>query len=100
MKPRPISELLQILLDNFDSIFSEGLCYTIHLAYVRSFITFEEKCELEHYIHYNRPKYNFFSAVFNDVLPPERTYYWKKNEKKPRIKWLKEHIKKTKKLNI
>lgn len=92
MTTRPISQLLQLVLNNFNSNCS-GLCINISNLYYNDIITWEENIKLKDYVRENRPKYNFFSAKFNGVNPPENMFFWEPFEVKPRIKWLKKHIK-------
>lgn len=92
---RPISELLQLVLNTFNSNYS-GLCTNISDLYYNDIITWEETIKLKCYVHENRPKYNFFSAKFNGVNPQESMFFWEPFKVKPRIKWLKKHIKKNK----
>ena len=83
-----IKELLEILLKRIESNECEhGLCMEVG----RVNINVSEYRWLKQYIDNNRPK------IFQSGFAPTHilsSYYWKKGDKAPRIKWLKQHIKK------
>jgi hypothetical protein len=92
-KERPIKELLQVMLDN-QHLFGEGLCrWKDRLYYWNDLITKKEHDKLGVYIHENRP--SKFSSI-DAFLSRDSAYYWKCDDIKPRIKWLKKHLKKNK----
>lgn len=88
---RSIKELLQLMLDN-EHMFKTGLCMWAMDLDESNLITDDEYYLLGNYIRNNRPiigwiRYYTLSVFFRD-------YYWKYGNIKPRIKWLKKHIKK------
>lgn len=85
---RSIKGLLQLMLDH-QLLFSEGLCLWSYKLQLSGYITFEEDERLRTYIRNNRP--SKFSSV-DTYLRRNDVYYWKINEIKPRVKWLKKHI--------
>ncbi len=86
---RSIKELLEIMLEN-KSYFFSGLCDLVHDLRYCGDITQEERILLINYIKYNRPsKWSSLSAFKNR----SSGYYWKRKDIKPRIKWIKKHIK-------
>jgi hypothetical protein len=78
---RSIKELLQIMLDN-QQLFEGGLCIWALNLRINYIITFEEKEIILKYI------------IKNDVNKryKETGYWWKSNNIKPRLKWIKKHI--------
>lgn len=82
LEPRSISELLKIvkrsLIKKPDIL---GICYEIILLHSKDVITYKEKRILEIYMKDNRP---------NDT---HNIYWWQMGLKRPRTKWLNEHIK-------
>lgn len=76
MKKRSMKVLLQIMLDNIDKL-DCGLC----ILAVELF-DYEEETDVLNYIADHKPRNSSDS------------YYWIPGEEKPRIKWLKYHIKK------
>ena len=87
---RPISELLTILL-NYPEHLKRGLCSIVNIVYYsKGEITFEEHDILKEYIRSHRPsKYSSFDAFHNR----DSAWYWTDGKLKPRVKWLKKHIK-------
>lgn len=84
MKPRPIQELLQLMLDNFDEYFVTGLCGMIMNMYWESnnsAITKEEQEILFDYLTINAHR-----------GLGDGSYWWKAGYAEPRIKYLKKHI--------
>ena len=90
IKGRNIKELLQLMLDN-KYFFKEGLCYWKNELYLYDLITKQERATLHDYIRNNRP--SMFSSI-DAFFHGESGYYWKCGDVRPRIKWLKKHIKK------
>ena len=92
---RSIKELLELMLKHQD-IFETGLCiWLIEMCYPslpnRKLITNEEYVLLLTYINKNRPsKWSSIDAFAHK----DSNYYWSKGSIKPRIKWIKYHIKK------
>lgn len=83
---RTTKELLEVMLENIDSLES-GLCILIHkLVFVTNDISFEEHVRLDEYLKENLPD-KTFSYEYD---PPRFSFPW--GEKEPRIKWLKEQI--------
>ena len=87
---RTIKELLQVMLDN-QQLFEEGLCKWIIRLFHNKLITATEFCHLTFYVRGNRP--SKFSSI-DAWQHRDAQYYWKFGDIKPRIKWIKQHIKK------
>ena len=84
---RDIKELLEILLYNYKnnriySIQKLGICWAMDILYQENIISLEEKCILSEYIYSNRPEYAWIG------------YWWLEGDVPPRIKFLKQLIKK------
>lgn len=89
---RSIKELLEVMLSN-QHHFSRGLCSWIEKLYFNSLISLQEKNLLHEYVFKHKPiKYRIHT-----FLGGKDGYFWKKEEKEPRIKWIQKHIKKTNK---
>jgi len=90
---RSIKELLQIMLDN-QHLFDNGLCrwrYNLRWSnFDNPIISQEESDLLLSYIDDNRPH---ALSSWNALLNCASVYYWNKANIKPRIKWIKKHIK-------
>ena len=88
---RTIKELLQIMLDN-QEYFEITLCFWVDKLYILSnLLSLLEVIRLRQYILLNRP--STFSSI-QSFINRNNFYYWNRGDIKPRIKWLKEHIKK------
>jgi hypothetical protein len=86
---RSIKELLQVMLDNQD-LFTSGLCNWAIRLYYKDIISYEESKLLDSYIENNRPsKYSSLKAY----KARKTWWYWPHGEIKPRLKWIKKHIK-------
>ena len=80
-----------ILMLEHQLLFSEGLCCWTSSLYRKGLITLKEYDLISVYIYYNRPsKYSSLSAYINR----NAGYYWKKDNIKPRLKWIKKQIEK------
>jgi len=85
---RSIKELLQVMLEN-QRLFDFGLCHWSYALYDANLINEDEEDILREYISDNPPiwfivrRFLFGSGFF-----------WTKKNIKPRIKWIKKHIKK------
>lgn len=80
---RTIKELLQVVLDN-PEYFRSGLCNWIYDLKIDGFITHQEQHILEYYIsQFPTDRFRTSGSM----------YYWESGLIKPRIEWLKEHIK-------
>ena len=89
-EPRTIKELLQLMLDNVNLI-EDGLCGLQTKLRCFDIITAEERFLIHNYIDHNRPsKFSSIDAFKNRGS----LFYWERGAKEPRIKWLKNHIKK------
>lgn len=87
---RTTKELLEIMLQNI-IVFKYGLCYMASCIRRRGLINDSEYLFLLGYIGNNRPsKYSSIGAY----LSTDSNYYWPKGWKRPRVRWLKHHIKK------
>jgi hypothetical protein len=86
---RNIKQLLEIMLDNQQE-FTHGLCsWSGNLRY-EHIISHSEFLLLKKYINENRPnKWSSLSAFVNS----NSVFYWEKGDIKPRIEWIKKHIK-------
>lgn len=85
---RNINKLLQLTLKKAYNISFDGLCILIIQMIKDKEITVEEYVLLEDYIKIHKP----FGVLFR-----EDAYYWPMNKRKPRIRYLKRHIKRTSK---
>ncbi len=89
-----IHELLKLALDLYqdsnDSQFSGMCAVAMHLGYSAAFpdVSLKDKDILEEYIWSHPP---FWFRIYKGNM-----YFWMKYKRKPRIKWLKRHIRKTK----
>ena len=91
MKERSIKELLEVMLNN-QNAFTGGLCSWAGNILRLRYISAEEFNILDRYITQNRPSIWSSVSAFNSR---HSSYYWRRYDIKPRIKWLKKHIKKT-----
>lgn len=87
MKIRNISELLQLMLDNFDEYYKGGLSYLAYELYCNRIITNDEWDIIERYLR----------DFGKEVRDPNK-HYFLISKKRSRIKWLKEHIEITKQI--
>lgn len=79
VKNRPIKELLQLMLDNFDKL-DAGLCALIKDLFLEALISKTEANELCAYLFKNKPN--------------TKMHWFPIGEKQPRIEWLQQQIKK------
>jgi len=91
---RSTKELLQILLDHIEELLylggNLGLCDLTGALGSRNIISTEESFHLWGYIQTHRPiNLHYIMSAFHDDQ-----YFWKAGRIKPRIKWLKQQIKK------
>lgn len=86
---RSIKELLEIMLDNQQD-FSQGLCSWVSSLRYEQKINHIEFVLLRNYIGNNRP--NRFSSI-GAYKNRSSSFYWKRGDIKPRIEWIKKHIK-------
>lgn len=91
---RSNKELQQILLDNIHT-FDTGLCKWLSELYLNDIITTEELDYILVLFEKNRPHYKFYHKLFNPdkIQPKESIYWWKMGYIKPRIKFIKKHLK-------
>lgn len=83
-----MKEILEILLNNIGRL-KTGLCGLAYVLYHDNKINLDQYDEFCLYIKKNRPiNFRFWD---HDL------YYWKVGDKKPRIEWLKKHIKRCEK---
>jgi hypothetical protein len=92
IRERTIKELLQLMLDN-QNLFERGLCHWNDILYRKCLITKKERTKLYVYIQDNRP--SMVSSI-EAFISRDSEYYWKFGNIKPRIEWIKKHIKKNK----
>ncbi len=81
---RTNKELLELMLENQQD-FHTGLCQWILSMFMRDRITTDEYYELKDYLKQNKPI--TFHGIFS-------AFWWRVGDIKPRIKWIKKHIKK------
>jgi len=82
MKTRDIKELLTLLRDYVSSYYDGwGMCWSITEMYGEDIISFREKNRLDKYLDNNNPD-------------RDQIWWWNRQEKRPRLKWLDEQIKK------
>jgi hypothetical protein len=84
---RSIKELLKILLEqikNRDNV--KSLCFLYEDLYQEGILNFDESMLLDYYMENNTPT-TWYIIIGNE-------FWWKPFKMKPRIKWLKKHIKK------
>ncbi|MEY2702604.1 MAG: hypothetical protein RLY43_1240 [Bacteroidota bacterium] len=87
---RNIKELLELMLENQDCFCSGGLCGWASELCLARIITCEEYHFLGEYISHNRPhKWSSYDAFKHR----HEVFYWTPYNIKPRIKWIKKHIK-------
>ena len=87
---RTDKQILELMLEHKD-LLQSGLCsFTLKLQGIK-FITNEKYHLINDYINSNRP--NKFSSI-DAFLHRDSAYYWWPGRKSPRIKWIKQHIKK------
>ena len=82
---RKNKELLQVFLDN-QHLFKTGICGWVMDLYIEGAISFEERMYLLGLIRKNEP------VLTKIGLQGDGLYYWEKGNIKPRIKWLKKHL--------
>jgi len=86
---RPIKELLEITIENLQ-YFQDGLCAWFNTLFLHGLIKGEEYTILTRYMDDNIP--SVYSSV-DRFRHRKSDYWWKKGDIKPRIKWIKKHIK-------
>ncbi len=85
---RTIKELLTVMLEN-EHLFERGLCSWVYNCYKNLLINGLEWDKLHFYIKDNSP------FTIHRVITLDYTgYYWRIGNIKPRIRWIKRHIKK------
>lgn len=89
---RSIKELLELMLKHKD-MFRTGLCFWAVRLYDRDIISMDEYNSLDEYIDNNRPDY-FSWTNFVKGYDKMGAYYFPSGKIKPRIYWIKKHIKK------
>jgi hypothetical protein len=71
--------------------YDTGLCAWVNSLHLCKIISTEEGFHLKNYIRNNRPsKYSSFESFIHR----DCNYYWGSGNHIPRIKWIKQHIKK------
>jgi hypothetical protein len=90
MKVRTQKELLEVMLANIGSLRS-GLCFLNGELFTQRIINYQEHVIINGYIRNNKP--SMFSS-WNAFINSNSGFYWSRGDVKPRIKWLKQHIKK------
>ena len=98
-KQRTIKELLYLLLCSIENgKFNAGLCRTACNLWEVNVITSEELTLLRGYINTHKPSWfsswDAYKQHKKEFTLTGQNYYWTKDVEKPRIKWLKKHIKK------
>lgn len=94
---RTIKEVLQVMLQHKDK-FSTGMCLWAFDLYSYGIITVWEFRSLDRYIKGNRPDYfswtNFIENYSDISYGASSAYFFPLGKIKPRIYWIKRHIKK------
>jgi hypothetical protein len=89
---RTTKELLELMLEHQNK-FRLGLCIWVNDLRLLKIISYDEWRELKTYIKNNKPSrfssWDYFKYSFSGSR-----FYWEASEIKPRIKWIKQHIKK------
>lgn len=93
---RDISKLLQIVYSEFKYGKHRTLCSCVGSLHRKLLINYGEREILLNYIEANRP--SMFSS-WSALMYCDSIFYWKPGYIKPRLKWLKKHIKKNKRLS-
>lgn len=81
-------ELVQILYDNLDEYFEEGLCYTVGDLFSKKIINSYEYEKLSKYLKKHKPAH---ATSYGCIYYP---YWWQPNDIKPRREFLAERLKK------
>ena len=89
---RTIKELLQVMLKHKD-LFETGLCHWVGRLRRREIISNQEYEALDDYIMRNRPDYFSWTNFLNKHDSTYRLYFFPLGKIKPRIYWIKKHIK-------
>lgn len=89
---RSIKELLELMLEN-KKLFERGLCRWSSNLLNDNIMSDDEYISLRQYINRNHPKNDFIDKVFR-VCRKNDLYYWTAGLLYPRVRWIKEHIKK------
>lgn len=89
---RSIKELLELMLQH-QNLFQEGLCSWALTLKIKDIITRQEYDTLHSYISHNRPDYFSWTNFINSYGSKNCGYYFPWGKIKPRIYWIKTHIK-------
>lgn len=92
---RSIKELLEIMLQH-KHLFYKGLCFWGERLELNSIITKKEGELLYEYIKCNRPDYFSWTNFINKHDGHNLAYFFPCDKIKPRIHWIKRHIKRLK----
>lgn len=87
---RSVKELLQLMLQHKD-LFETGLCYWAFELHSYGIITVKEFRSLDGYIKNNPPNYFSWTNFVSDHKSGR--YFFRSGKIKPRIYWIKTHIK-------
>ena len=90
---RTIKELLETMLQHKD-LFDSGLCRWASRLHTIGIISEQEYQTLDDYIINNRPDYFSWTNYINKHDSTYRLYFFPIGKIKPRIHWIKRHIKK------
>jgi hypothetical protein len=90
---RTTKELLELMLEHQDKFYL-GLCIWVNNLKLFDTISFDEWHELENYIRNNKPSRFSSWYCFKESFSSSLVFYWEPSNIKPRIKWIKQHIKK------
>lgn len=89
---RSIKELLEIMLEN-KHLFEKGLCaWASNLRFER-IINIDEWSELRSYIGLNKPSGFLYNINYYKLINNNLGFYWIPGKIRPRISWIKKHIK-------
>ena len=88
LEERPIHRLLRLILSAISNTTRRCLCSYVLWLHFDGIISFKEHETLLKYIEDNKPTLGKLRSIWS-------LYYWPVYNKKPRIRWLKKHIKLT-----
>lgn len=96
---RTVKELLELMLAN-KKHFRSGLCiWSKFLCCGEDIISDKEHTLLYEYIKNNPPKNDIIDKIYN-IKNDSSMYYWTFDKLYPRVRWIKQHIKKLNNENI
>lgn len=73
---------------------ARGLCKWAERLVLTGYLTNEEYQKLIQYIEDNRPQNDIINWFYNRNNDDKTLYYWEIGKLYPRVRWIKQHIKK------